>query len=90
AAGIDALVAASEGDGVIAVDADGRRQQLLSVLQSTRLRLAAERLGPLTGRSVRDLIAPLDLREIVVPVRATMDVDTWDDHRRATEETCHD
>ncbi|MCW2823613.1 MAG: molybdopterin-guanine dinucleotide biosynthesis protein MobA [Aeromicrobium sp.] len=83
---IDTLVAAATGHGVVAVDADGRRQHLMSVVDVAALRASAAALGDLDGQSLRNLLRPLDLREVVVPARSALDVDTWDDHERARAE----
>lgn len=79
------LDAAGSGDGAVAVDENGRRQHLLSVLRSDSLRAAAHALPTLTNVSVRALMVPLDLTEVVLTGRATLDVDTWHDREQAEE-----
>jgi molybdopterin-guanine dinucleotide biosynthesis protein A len=66
-------------DGVIAVDDSGRRQPLLAVYRTRSLQYALDTLrksGPLPGRSMRQLIAPLALRECPVPSELCRDIDT--------------
>ncbi|GAA2034803.1 hypothetical protein GCM10009819_18940 [Agromyces tropicus] len=78
-----ALAAHPEADGVRAIDADGRPQHLASVVRRPALESAiaeaTERTGTLEGASVRALFAALRLVDTAVPIRATMDVDTWAD-----------
>ena len=73
------LLAARSGDGAVAVDAGGRRQHLLCVVDASALRSAAADHESLTDLAVHRLLAPLDLTEIALPPRATEDVDTWHD-----------
>lgn len=73
------LLAASAGDGNIAVDADGRRQNLLFSARSEALRAAVARHEALADLAVHTLLEPLDLAEISVPSHAVRDVDTWQD-----------
>jgi len=68
-----------DGDGAIAVDAGGRRQHLLCVLDTTALRAAVAAQDSLVNLAVHRLLAPLDLAEIALSARATQDVDTWHD-----------
>jgi molybdopterin-guanine dinucleotide biosynthesis protein A len=82
-AGATSLAAA---DGVVAVDSTGRRQPLLGVYATTRLRAAvaavsAER-GGMEGSSLRQLLAPLELCEVPVSDALCADVDTRDDAER--------
>ncbi|GAA3514976.1 hypothetical protein GCM10022234_07420 [Aeromicrobium panaciterrae] len=81
---IPTLVDRFVGDGVIAVDADGRRQHLISLLDAEALRRAVAARGSLTNLSLRALLTPLDLVEVAVPRRSTLDIDTW--HDQATAE----
>ncbi len=67
------------GEGVVAVDADGRRQHLMSIVDTAALRRAVQDHDSLVDLSMRALLAPLDLVEIAVPPRSTLDVDTWHD-----------
>jgi len=80
------LEGASVGDGAIASDLTGRRQHLLAVLRTESLRESARSQPTLVDLSVRKLLAPLDLREVILPARATLDVDTWHDRERAEGE----
>lgn len=73
------LLDARTGDGVVAVDAEGRRQHLTSIVRSSALRNAVSEQPTLTNCSVHALLAPLDLVEVPLSVRATHDVDTWHD-----------
>lgn len=77
------LLSGVRGDGAIAVDAEGRRQHLMSVLDTAALRSSISARSTLVDLSVRALLAPLDLAEIVVPHRAALDIDTWHDHDKA-------
>lgn len=71
------------GDGVIAVDETGRRQHLMIVVRTAALAASAARHRSLDGMSVRALLAPLDLVEVALPGRSTLDLDTWHDVERA-------
>lgn len=82
---IPLLIKAVTGDGVIAVDADGHRQHLMSVIHVEALRRAVAVQSSLTDLSLRALLSPLDLVEVAVPVRSTLDIDTWHDRDRAEE-----
>jgi molybdopterin-guanine dinucleotide biosynthesis protein A len=82
---VDPLVTAAPtvGDGVIAVDDDGRRQHLMVVVRTSALRAAVAAQPTLVNLSVRALLAPLKLTELPVPSRAALDVDTWHDRDKA-------
>jgi molybdopterin-guanine dinucleotide biosynthesis protein A len=73
------LLAARGADGAIAIDADGRRQNLTFVARTDALRAAVARQSSLVDLAVHTLIQPLDLGETSVPARALVDVDTWED-----------
>ena len=73
------MLEARTGDGVVAVDAGGRRQHLLCVLSTSALQAAVSAQETLTDLAVHRLLAPLDLAEVALPARATEDVDTWHD-----------
>ena len=73
------LLEAVGPDGAIAIDVDGRRQNLTFVARTDALRAAVERQPSLTDLAVHSLIEPLDLAEISVPARALVDVDAWED-----------
>jgi len=69
-------------DGVIAVDDDGRRQPLLSLVRADRLRTAiAYRPRPLdwVNASMTSLLAPLALVPVTLSHGMARDVDTPDD-----------
>lgn len=68
-------------DGACLVDADGRRQWLAGRYRRTALDAAAARLVEAEGRSLRELLGPLDLVEVSAPAATVADVDTWADHR---------
>jgi molybdopterin-guanine dinucleotide biosynthesis protein A len=73
------LLEAVGPDGAIAIDVDGRRQNLTFVARTDALRAAVERQANLIDLAVHRLIEPLDLAEISVPARALMDIDAWED-----------
>jgi molybdopterin-guanine dinucleotide biosynthesis protein A len=77
------LTAAAESpvDGVVATDR-GRRQQLVMLVAPEALERALAALPTTEGAAVRDLLAGLDLRDVVVPGGSTDDIDTWDDAAR--------
>ena len=70
--------AADQGDGVIAVDAEGREQYLLALYLTDSLAL---RLSSMTvaDASMRSLVDGLDLTRVIVPPGSSDDVDTWQD-----------
>lgn len=83
---VQALEEASEVDGVIAVDAENRRQPLAAVYRTRSLRNALElaadpaRQGdPLAGLPMFRLLDHMSLVNVEVAHDATADVDTWDD-----------
>ena len=76
---IGPLLGALGPDGAIAIDAEGRRQNLTFVARADALRAAVERQPSLTDLAVHRLIEPLDLVEINVPARALRDIDAWED-----------
>jgi molybdopterin-guanine dinucleotide biosynthesis protein A len=82
---IDVLIGSAVGDGAIAVDAEGRRQHLMTVLRADALRESARSQPTLTDLSVRALLAPLELLEVQVPARSALDIDTWHDQEKALE-----
>ena len=84
---VDPLLDARAGDGVVAVDAGGRRQHLLCVLSTSALQAAVAAQESLTDLAVHRLLAPLDLAEIALPARATLDIDTWHDQEVAEGRT---
>lgn len=77
-AALPELLAAFEGDGVIAVDR-GHRQHLAIAVAPRALRAAIASLPSVNDRSMRTLLGNLDLVEVVVPEGSTDDIDTWDD-----------
>lgn len=87
---VDLLLDAASGDGVVAVDVSGRRQHLMSVLDTAALRDSIAAQATLVDLSVRALLAPLDLLEIAIPPRAAIDIDTWHDREKAMAEGSND
>lgn len=70
-------------DGVVAVDEDGHRQQLLGLYRSGPLAAAVQGFGSdIQNLAVRALLAGLTLVEVSVPPGSTADVDTWADAER--------
>lgn len=70
-------------DGVVAVDQDGHRQQLLGLYRSGQLAAAVQWFGSdIQNLAVRELLAQLTLVEVPVPPGSTADVDTWPDAER--------
>jgi molybdopterin-guanine dinucleotide biosynthesis protein A len=63
-------------DGVVPVAPDGRAQPLCAGYRCAALASAAERLAPLAGRPVRDVLAALRVMEWPVPAADLADVDT--------------
>jgi len=80
---LDARPEDGTADGMVAVDAGGRRQHLLSLLSTSALQAAVAAQETLTDLAVHRLLEPLDLDEIALPARATQDVDTWHDQEVA-------
>jgi len=77
-----ALAVAEDCDGARAVDADGRLQHLTCVIRRPALDRAIAAIaavGSLDGVSMRRLLEPLRMADVMVPPAATMDVDTWAD-----------
>lgn len=66
-------------DGIHLADAERRPQWLAGLYRRAALEGALARLGDPHGRSVRDLLAGLDLRSITVETRNVADIDTWED-----------
>lgn len=76
---IGSLIQDTAGDGLIAIDTGGQRQNLLFSVKTDALRRAVGRHTSLTGLAVHALIEPLDLAEIAVPEVALRDIDEWQD-----------
>ncbi|MEU3662073.1 NTP transferase domain-containing protein [Streptomyces sp. NPDC032940] len=79
---LTAALAASDADGVLLTDADGRDQPLVAAYRASALRrgltaVAGDR-GELTGLPLRRLTAGLRLTRVPDAV-ASFDCDTWDD-----------
>lgn len=72
-----------DGDGVIAVDLDGRHQYLLSKVRSTSLQAALAQRSSWSDVSVRKLMSTVRLTPVEFDARAVFDIDTWDDLHRA-------
>jgi molybdopterin-guanine dinucleotide biosynthesis protein A len=66
--------------GAVVVDGEGRRQPLLAAYRSEALR-AVLAAGPVEGRSMRDLLAGLDVVEVVDGGAWSRDVDRPEDLR---------
>ena len=77
-----AEAASADSDSVLAVDAEGRAQQLLGVHRTRSLVQALDALGTPDGASVRALLRRLAVALVAVPAEATADVDGPDDARR--------
>lgn len=76
-----------EADGVCLADADGRPQWLIGLYRTRALRGAAAQIADGgRDRSVRELLAGLDVIAVTADDALTRDVDTWEDleHARAT------
>lgn len=70
-------------DGVIVVDARGKRQPLCAMYRTTSLSLALEQLGEATGASMRQLLENLTLVDLPDTWEAAGDIDTASDAERA-------
>lgn len=73
-------------DGVVALDAEGRRQPLAAVYRTSSLLAALDAAAsssrqedPLAGLAMFLLLDHMSLTELPLPSKATADVDTWDD-----------
>ncbi len=74
---VPVLVEKAGGDGVLALDADGREQYLLACYRRAALRDAvAANAGSLVGLPVRALISGLSLTGVTVPAGSATDIDT--------------
>lgn len=73
--------AGSDADSVLAVDADGRAQQLLGVHRRASLLSALRRLGAADGASVRALLADREVALVEVPAGSADDIDDPEDAR---------
>ncbi|MGV8896521.1 MAG: molybdenum cofactor guanylyltransferase [Rhodoglobus sp.] len=80
---VPALLANADGDGVLAEDAEGRKQYLLACYRRTALTDALQlQDGSVTGMPVRQLIAGLTTTLVTVPAGSSTDIDTWEDAAR--------
>jgi molybdopterin-guanine dinucleotide biosynthesis protein A len=70
-------------DGTVVVDGAGRMQWLLGRYRGAALRAAASTFSDPAGRSLRALLAGLDLTPLELPPGLEADVDTVADARRA-------
>jgi len=68
--------------GAVLVDAGGRRQWLAGAWQHDALVQAVRRRASWSGRSVRELLGPVEPLELAGHEAATADIDTPDDWRR--------
>ncbi|HEX2176053.1 MAG TPA: molybdenum cofactor guanylyltransferase [Nocardioidaceae bacterium] len=78
-----ALQSASDADGALLTDGDGRRQYLAGAYRTAPLRTAVRGLGTAAGRSMRRLVSGLRLTEVAAQAEEAMDCDTWPDVDRA-------
>ncbi len=69
-------------DAVVPVDAGGYRQPLCAAYRAAAARDALARLGDPFGRSMRDLMDRLRVREVPVPDAELADIDTAEDLQR--------
>lgn len=76
---LGALQGAGDADGAIAVRPDGHRENLAFIARPDAIRAALDSGGD-RDRSVRSLLAQLDLVDAVLPAAALDDVDTWEQH----------
>ena len=82
---IDRGDAVEGADGIVAVDDEGRPQNLLAMYRTSALAANIERhraAGDLDGLPVRRLVEGLSLGAVVVPRGSADDVDTWADAAR--------
>lgn len=77
-----ALAADPDVDAVVPVDAAGIRQSLAAAYRTAPVRGALARLGDPVGRSMRDLLGGLRVREVTVPDDDVADIDTPEDLQR--------
>lgn len=75
-----------DSDGVVALDAENRRQPLAALYRTSSLLAALDAAadssrqeGPLAGLAMFCLLDHMNLTELSLPSEATADVDTWDD-----------
>jgi molybdopterin-guanine dinucleotide biosynthesis protein A len=68
-------------DGAVLVDPDGRLQYLCAAYSVPALERARDASGDegAHGRSMRDLVAALDLAEVAAIADESRDLDTWED-----------
>ena len=77
---VPVLLSTRAVDGVVALDDDRREQYLLARYRRAALSEALGALDrPVSGMSVRTLIAGLAVTLVDVPSGSSADVDTWDD-----------
>ncbi len=86
---VPALVASALtcDDSIDAWSAGERMQWVCSILRIGPLREAIAAQGELANCSMRRLLGELTWAHVNVPVRATDDIDTWEDHARWLNET---
>ncbi|MDO5752757.1 NTP transferase domain-containing protein [Arthrobacter sp.] len=80
---VDALADCEVGSGIMAVD-NGRKQPLAGIYPLAALNAAvdaARQAGKLQDASVFSLLASVFIKECVVPVGLSTDIDTWQDAR---------
>jgi molybdopterin-guanine dinucleotide biosynthesis protein A len=72
-----------DGDALVPIDAEGERQPLCARYQSSVLRQAIDNLGDPTGKSMRSVMAELDIEELLVEgsmLSKLIDIDTQADY----------
>lgn len=78
---MDSLAGCKAGSGIMAVD-DGRKQPLAGIYPLVALSAAvdaARQAGKLENASVFSLLASVFIKECVVPLGLSTDIDTWQD-----------
>ena len=76
------LCAAAGQGGAVLIDAAGRRQYLTGVWRLSLLQSAVDLRPDWTGRPLRELLAPIPVRQVAGSAAETADVDTEQDWRR--------
>jgi molybdopterin-guanine dinucleotide biosynthesis protein A len=72
-----------DGEALVPIDVEGERQPLCARYQSSVLRQALDNLGDPTGKSMRSVMAELDIEELLVEgsmLSKLVDIDTQADY----------